>query len=131
MRVVLDTDVLVSAFVFPGGAAERVYRLALAGRIQLITSVGLVAELGTVLGRKFGWEPTMTEEVVVQLARIAEVVVPRASVDDADPAKSRAVETARAGRVDVVAASDDHLLRLGSREAIPIEAPAIVLERLR
>lgn len=35
MRVVADTNVLVSALIFPGGAPEAVYRLALEGKIDL------------------------------------------------------------------------------------------------
>jgi predicted nucleic acid-binding protein len=31
VKVVLDTNVLVSALVFPGGAPEPVYRLAIEG----------------------------------------------------------------------------------------------------
>ena len=33
MRVVADTNVLVSALIFPGGPPETVYRLALEGQV--------------------------------------------------------------------------------------------------
>lgn len=44
MKVVLDTNVLSSAFLFPGGAPEAVYRLALEGRVELVTSRPLANE---------------------------------------------------------------------------------------
>lgn len=76
MRVVLDTNVLISAFVFPGGAPEHVYRQALEGRITLVTSRPLLSELGRVLTEKFGWESAYAEGAVTQLVRIAVVVDP-------------------------------------------------------
>ena len=45
MRIVADTNVLVSALIFPGGSPEAVYRLVLEGKIELITSRPLLAEL--------------------------------------------------------------------------------------
>jgi predicted nucleic acid-binding protein len=53
VKAVLDTNVLISAYVFPGGTPEAVYRLALEGRIEIGTSRPPLAELGRVLGQKF------------------------------------------------------------------------------
>ncbi len=50
VRAVLDTNILMSAFVFPGGAPEAVYRDELEGRLELVTTPPLLAELGRVLG---------------------------------------------------------------------------------
>jgi putative PIN family toxin of toxin-antitoxin system len=50
VRAVLDTNVLISAFVFPGGTPEAVYRLALEGQLEIGTSRSLLAEFGRVLG---------------------------------------------------------------------------------
>ena len=55
MRVVADTNVLVSALIFPGGSPEAVYRLVLERRIELVSSRPLLAELARVLTDKFGW----------------------------------------------------------------------------
>ncbi|MGH3082249.1 MAG: putative toxin-antitoxin system toxin component, PIN family, partial [Gaiellaceae bacterium] len=49
MRIVADTNVLVSALIFPGGPPEAVYRLVLEERLGLVTSRPLLAELGRVL----------------------------------------------------------------------------------
>ncbi len=59
MRIVLETDVLISAFVFPGGAPEDVYRLAIERSVDLVTSPPLLAEFGRILSDKFGWESTV------------------------------------------------------------------------
>ena len=55
MRVVLDTNVIVSGLNFPGN--ERlVLELALRGRFELYLSPFILEEVGGVLGGKFGWE---------------------------------------------------------------------------
>ena len=94
MRVVLDTNILISAFIFPGGPPEAAYRAALDGRVQLVTSPPLLAELGRVLVDKFGWEPSLGAEAVAQVARVAIVVRPQARVDIVveDPDDDRVLE---------------------------------------
>ncbi len=44
MRVVLDTNVLISALLFDG-VPERIFLAALRGEIQLLTSISLLEEL--------------------------------------------------------------------------------------
>jgi predicted nucleic acid-binding protein len=43
VKVVVDTNVLVSALVFPGGVPEQVYRLVIEGGIMLVASPPLRA----------------------------------------------------------------------------------------
>ncbi len=132
MRVVLDTNVLISAFVFPGGAPEQVYRRALAGGITLVTSRPLLSELGRVLTEKFGWEPQYAEEVVTQLVRIAVVVDPTEEVADItdDPADNRVLEAAAEGAAEVIVSGDRHLLTLGTWRGVRVVTPAVAMNEL-
>lgn len=132
MRVVLDTNILISAFVFPGGAPEMVYRGALEGRYELVTSPSLLAELGRVLGDKFGWEASVAEAAVTQVARVVTVVRPRetlAVVAD-DPADDRVLEAAIEGGAEVIVSGDRHLLRLGKWGGVEIVRAAVFVDRL-
>lgn len=126
MRVVLDTNVLVSAFVFPGGPPEAVYRQVLSGESAIIVSRPLLAELGRILVDKFDWDPAYAEEVVAQLIRIGQLVEPREAVDDIhdDPDDNRVLEAAAEGDADLIVSGDRHLLALGSWRDIPIVKPA-------
>lgn len=126
MKVVADTNVLVSALIFPGGPPEAFYRLALEGRIELVTSRPLLAELGRVLTEKFGWAPDEAEEAVGQLIRLAEIVEPDETISEieADPADDRVLEAAAEGMVGTIVSGDSHLLALGSWRGIPIQPPA-------
>ena len=60
MRVVLDTNVIVSGLNFPGNE-RRILDLALRGRFELFLSPFILEEVASVLGRKFDW----TEETIV------------------------------------------------------------------
>jgi putative PIN family toxin of toxin-antitoxin system len=131
MRAILDTNVLISAYVFPGGRPEAVYRLALEGQLEIGTSRTLLAELGRVLGQKFGWMPDRVEAAVAQVARIAAVVEPGETVRvvTADPADDRVLEAARAFGADVIVSGDRHLLDLGTWSGIEIISPAELIAR--
>ena len=132
MRAVLDTNVLISAFVFPGGTPEKVYRLAVEGRLGIGTSRTLLAGLGRVLELKFGWDPDLVEAAVAQLTRIAVLVEPGETVQviAADPADDRVLEAAAAYCADVIVSGDRHLLQLAMWRGIEIVSPADLITRL-
>ena len=126
MRAVLDTNVLISAFNFPGGTPEDVYRLGLDGRVELATSTPLLAEFSRILIDKFGWSPAKAEDAVAQVARVSTVVAPKehVTVIHADPDDDRVLEAAQEAAADVIVSGDKHLLRLGSWRDIRIVRPA-------
>jgi putative PIN family toxin of toxin-antitoxin system len=130
VRVVADTNVLLSAFCFPGGAPELVYRLGLEGRLELVTSTTLLAEFGRILTDKFGWEIDRAEEAVAQITRVALVVDPteRLDVITQDPADDRVLEAALASGADRIVSGDSHLLRLKTWRDVRVVAPAALLE---
>ncbi len=132
MRVVLDTNVLISALIFPGGAPEFVYRLALEERIELVTSRTLLAELGSVLETKFGWAPARVEQAVSQVARVGVVVEHASTVTEigADEADNRVLEAAASGGASVIVSGDGHLLSLTKWQEIVIVTPADSLKDL-
>jgi putative PIN family toxin of toxin-antitoxin system len=132
LRIVFDTNVLISAFVFPGGAPESAYRAVLSGTITLVTSPSLLAEFARVLADKFGWEDGVIETAVGQVARIGTIVRPTdtLSVIDRDPDDDRVLEAAREGSADVIVSGDRHLLGLGSWDGIRIVRVAELLADL-
>ena len=67
-RVVLDTNVVVSALLKPQGTEDQVLRLALAGRLMLCVSPQVLAEYSRVLSSpKFKFQP---EEVAMALRQL-------------------------------------------------------------
>lgn len=132
LRAVLDTNFLISALVFPEGTPEAVYRLAIERRIELVTSPSLLAELGRVLAERLGWDPSMAELAVAQVARIGTVVRPvrEIHVVKGDPADDRVLEAADEAGADVVVSGDRHLLRLQEWQGIRIVRAAELLDEL-
>jgi uncharacterized protein len=132
VKVVLDTNVLISALVFPGGVPEQVYRLGIEGGITLVTSPPLLAELGRVLTDKFGWQDDYVGAAVAQMVRIGEVVEPveRVSVIADDPDDDRVLEAAQAAGAAVIVSGDRHLLNLGRWDEVAILGPAEFLADL-
>ena len=75
MRVVLDTNVIVSGLNFRGNE-EHVLNLARRGRFDLYLSPFILAEASSVLSRKFGWEDEATESALGRLRDAATLVEP-------------------------------------------------------
>ena len=75
MRVVLDTNVIVSGLNFPGN--ERlILELALRGRFQLYLSPFILQEVAGVLGRKFDWTEERLSQALGALEDAATIVEP-------------------------------------------------------
>lgn len=126
MRVVLDTNVLISAILFPGGAPEAVLRLGIERRIQLVTSSALLTEFARVLVEKFSHTDIQAQERVRRLIAASDIVKPRETVREIaqDPADDRVLEAALAAHAVVIVSGDKHLLQLGTWRGIRILRPA-------
>lgn len=126
MRVVLDTNVLISAILFPGGAPEAVLRLGLEKRIQLVTSPTLLTEFARVLVEEFGHSNTQAQERLRRMIAVSNIVKPRETVREIaqDPDDDRVLEAALAARAEVIVSGDKHLLQLGTWRGIRIVRPA-------
>ncbi len=115
MRVVLDTNVIVSGLNFPGN--ERlVLELALRGRFELYVSTFILEEAAGVLGRKFDWDEERSSQALRVLANAATVLYPRRlpEVIEGGHADNRILECA-------VEASADYLVTGDRRHLLPLE----------
>jgi len=121
MRVVFDTNIFVSALVFPGGRADAAMHRILDGRDDLLLSPAILDEVLRVLGEKFARDKEELSRVAVLLGDMAEVVRPKRSIHAlADEPDNRILECAAAGRADRVVTGDKAMLALGMFQGIPI-----------
>lgn len=121
MRVVFDTNVLVAAFVFPGGQGDAALRRAIEGRDELLLSKAILDELLDVLGRKFARDREELAHVAVFLADLATLVAPRRRLRIvADDPDNRILECALAGNADGIVTGDRKLLALKAFRSIPV-----------
>lgn len=130
-RAVLDTNIFLSALMF-SGPPEVLVRAARVGRIQLVTSPQILAELAMILKRKFAWFDEDVIEAVITVVRHADMVKPRqklAILDD-EP-DNRILEYAVEGNADYIVSGDHHLLRLRRLGRIAILGASELLSKLR
>lgn len=121
MRVVFDTNILVSALVFPGGQGEAALRRIVDERDELVVSKPILDELLGVLARKFSRDAEELARVAVFLGEIAIVARSgsRLKVLKDDP-DNRVLECAVAGRATVVVTGDRALLTLGEFRGVRV-----------
>lgn len=123
MRVVFDTNIFVSAFVFPGSRADAAIRRVLDGGDELVISRAIIDELLTVLARKFARDADELGRVAVFLTDLGVVVRPRGRVKIlSDEADNRILECARSGQADVIVTGDRAMLALGRYQDIDIKS---------
>ena len=122
MRVVLDTNVIVSGLNFPGN--ERlVLELALRGRFELCLSPFILEEVSEVLRRKFDWAEERSSQALRALGDGATVIEPRRlpEVIEGGHADNRILECAVEATADYVVTGDRrHLLPLGEHQGARI-----------
>lgn len=115
MRVVFDTNVYISALVFPGGRADDALRLALDEGDVVLSSRPLLDELLGVLARKFSRNPEELARVAVFLDDLSERVEPSMILDElADEPDNRLLECAVEGDADCVVTGDREVLALST-----------------
>jgi uncharacterized protein len=119
-RVVVDTNVYVSAYGFGGLPAELVLG-AISRDFELVVSAAILAEVARVLADKLGFDRARVEEIVRQVALIATIARPgeRLSVIADDP-DNRVLECAVEAGATFIVSGDRHLLALREFEGIGV-----------
>ena len=126
MRVVLDTNVIISALNFPGN--ERMaLELALRGRFEFFLSLFILEEVAGVLTRKFGWDAERRAQAIQVIENAAAVIDPLRleEVIAGGHPDNRVLECAVAANADYLVTGDHrHLLPIGEhRGTIIVNAP--------
>lgn len=133
MRVVIDTNVLISALLSAIGAPAQILRLALEGKVELIFSPETVKEHWRVLHyariqerlSRLGISMKTAEQAVRRLAETSHVVPGKEYVDAVadDPSDNMFLACAVEGRADYIVSGDSHLKQLKHFQGIPILEP--------
>ena len=125
-RIVLDTNLLISAILF-GGKPRRVFDLVISGSIDCTLSTVILDELRGVLeSPKFGFSPNVCLHIIEELYEICDIISPSVSVDviSSDPDDNRILECAVEAHANFIVSGDPHLLDIGKFKKIRILSPA-------
>ncbi len=129
-RVVLDTNILVSALIY-GGKPEQIYDLALDKQLTAVISPILLSELTEILIKKFKFELSRIEQLEKITKNNFTVVNPSKIItlvkDDDD---NRVLEAALEGGCDYIVTGDRDLLDLKMFKNIKIVPPEVFLTEI-
>ncbi|MGA7578077.1 MAG: putative toxin-antitoxin system toxin component, PIN family [Desulfobaccales bacterium] len=137
IRVVLDTNVLVSALLTPGNPPAKILEMALEGHLRIIISPAIIREIGLVF-RHPRLKKTMerhhlssqeVEEAIFKILKVATITPGEALTQGVsrDPADDQVLWCAVEGRADFIISGDQDLTVLESYEGIRILEPAVFL----
>lgn len=123
MRVVFDTNVLISALVY-GGLPRELLTRVFRGEVTLVTSTVLLNELEEVLVVRFAHAPSLARMVRAEIELLAEVVDASDLASVArDPDDDAVLAAAIAGDASAIVTGDRDLLVLGEHHGIRIVTP--------
>ena len=122
LRVVLDTNVLVSAAI-SNGKSRELLRKGIENQFSIITSDLILNELETALRRpKFKTSKDEIDRIILALTLSSEVIDVKSKFQAVkeDRKDDMIINTAFDGRVDIVVTGDRHLLELENFKGIKI-----------
>lgn len=137
MRVVLDTNVVVSRYLAPHGVVADMLRLWEQRRFDVVVSPAILAEYERVLKEPSIWAiHRMSDDEIARVMAgfrafsIQVDPITRLAVVCNDPDDDKFLECAVAGNASVIVSGDRHLRTLGSYQGIQILSPAMFLKLL-
>lgn len=134
MRVVLDTNILISAFISGKGAPARIFDLWQEGRLEIVTAQAALDELNRVLiYPRIRSRLRYNNEQIARFLRLLheqavfleDLPAVRSVTTDRDDDKFLAIAQAR--DATCIISGDDHLLSVGVYEGITIVTAATFL----
>ncbi|MBM3924974.1 MAG: putative toxin-antitoxin system toxin component, PIN family [SAR202 cluster bacterium] len=130
LRAVLDSNVPVSAFAFPGGTPNLILQGVVAGKILAVASPFVLAEVEGVLRNKL----RVSEEIIHTSLNFLQdrclLVDPpgMVAIPDLSPADNRILDCAIATEADYLVTGDKGIQRLREFRGIRIVSPGEFLD---
>ena len=128
-KVVLDTNIYLSAILF-GNKPEEIINLGKMGKIQILVSEEILAEIAGILKRKFEWDDPLISNVIDSIREYAILITPSKTVNiiKLHEPDNRILECALEGEADYIVSGDKrHILPLKEYEGIEVLSAAEVL----
>lgn len=121
MKVVFDTNIFISAFVFVGGSADKAIQRILDNEHTLIISKPIIEETLGIIAEKFERNVEELSRTAVFLSEIATVVTPEEKISVlSDEPDNRILECASEGNASAIVTGDKAMLKLDIYEGIRI-----------
>jgi putative PIN family toxin of toxin-antitoxin system len=134
MKIVLDTNVVVSGLLHSQGNPAQVLTLALAGAVQVCHDQRILAEYAEVLGRpRFKFDPERVREVLAKLEAdgLAIDACDHSDLELPDADDEPFLAVALAGSADFLVTGNMSDYPPGKRRGCAVVSPAEFMERWR
>ena len=130
MKIVLDTNVLVSGFLSPHGPPAAIMRLVLADRLTACFDERILSEYREVLGRpRFGFDERRVDDVLEVVEANGERILSEAlGLALPDPTDAMFVEVAVAARAECLVTGNERHFPIGRLPDVSILAPRAFLD---
>ena len=139
-RVVLDTNLFVSAILSPKGKPARILKMVLDAKLDLVLSPAIIKEVSLVINygkiRKLLAKRSVTlvkiKNTLQKIVKMAIMVSGETDIRliDRDPSDNMLLACAIEGKVDYIISGDHHLTDIISFEGISIVTPDHFLRRV-
>ena len=136
VKVVIDTNVLVSAVISKDSSPADVVRLAILGEIENYTSEDTLAEVERILNSEKVLQRIRREhkDDIIRIYRLISIKVSpkiRVNVIERDPSDNKFLEAALEAKADFIITGDHHLLELREFRGVKILSPSDFLKLLK
>ena len=136
VKVVIDTNVLVSAVISKDSSPADVVRLAILGEIENYTSEDILAEVERILNSEKVLQRISSKhkDDIIRIYRLISIKVSpkiRVNVIERDPSDNKFLETALEAKADFIITGDHHLLELREFRGVKILSPSDFLKLLQ
>ncbi len=135
MKIVLDTNVLISALIVKKGKPGQILRQIT--KYKLVTSEEILVEVERVLHydriqKRYGLSNKDTNAFMQRLREVSQIIPVTTSVEiiKDDPDDNKFLACALAADADYIISGDTHLTKLGDYQGVSILTPATFLEIL-
>lgn len=124
MKLVLDTNVYIAAFLSKG-LASKIIELGEEKKVSIYASKEILNEVQTRLVRKLKFDENYIREYVDHVTQGVNIVSPKRKLEviKKDQTDNKILECAIESKADLIVSMDKHLIKLKSHEGIGIVHP--------
>jgi len=129
MRIVLDSNVYISAALSVEGHSRWILKLAEKGLFEVAIADAITDEVERILKQKLRWPPGKVDLWMRYLHSFTYRVEPQQQVHNCiDPDDNRILECSLEANARIIVTGDSHLLELHPYRGINILTPRVFLE---
>ncbi len=132
MKVVLDTNVLLSATLWHGSVSQKLLAKLIRNNTRIYSSMEIIAEYENVLKRDFEYTNRKIAILVEKILLFSTLINPKRLVKivKADPADDKIVNCAVEASAEYIITYDPHLLNLVNYRGTEIITPETAMKKL-